>query len=526
MLDIKNAWSPLTNRVFLVLWCATLFSNIGTWMQNAAAGWLMTELDPSPLMVSLVQASTVFPIFLFALAAGALADIVDRRKILIFTQLVLALLMGILGFLVHINYITATWLLVFTFLSGTGAALIAPSWQAIVPQLVPRQELTKAITLNGISMNLSRAIGPALTGVIIAVLGISYPFWFNAMSNFAIIIALIWWRPVREFQSKLPTERFFSSIKLGVRHARANMRLRASIIRGAGFLVFASCYWALLPLIANEQIKGGPAFYGFLLGMIGIGAIVGSFLLHELRSRFNTDQIVNIGTIGTSLALLLFGAAYHPLIGIIACFMAGFFWILVLPPLVTVAQLALADWVRGRGMAVYTTIQFGAMAVGSALWGQVASHINISNTHYLAAISILLTLFLQKKCKLHRDSDIDITPSEHWEVPHMAISIKNNEGPVLVMVQYAVLEQRRTDFIKDMKMIERQRKRTGAYFWKIFESVEQSNIFIEIFFVETWVEHLRQHERTIKHDLILRNRINGYLENAPATVTHYIARAR
>ncbi len=518
-----SSWSPLAHRVFLVLWLATLISNVGTWMQNAAAGWLMTELSSSPFMISLVQACTVFPLFLFAFPAGSLADSLDKRKILIWVQVTLSILMIVLTTMVYFGHITPGWLLLFTFLTGTGAAIIYPSWQAILPDLIDRNELSKAITLNGISMNLSRALGPALTGFMIALAGIAFPFLFNAISNLGIIFALIWWQPPKKARSKHPAEDFIGSMKLGLRHASANLRLRVSIIRVSGFLVFASCYWALLPLVATVQIKGGPTFYGFLLGMIGAGAIVGSFLLNELRTKFNADQLVSIGTVGTAIALLLFGAAHQPIVGLVASFIAGISWIMVLPTLMTLAQLALPDWVRGRGIALYSTIQFGAMALGSVLWGQIGNHVGISQTHYIAAFTILLTLFLVKRWQLHRDNDIDITPSKHWRDPDIAVPINNSDGPVLITVQYIVQTQHRDEFIKEMQKIKRQRIKTGAYIWDLFEDVEKPNIFFEMFLVETWLEHLRQHERTIKQDLIVREKVKSFLE-CNAEITHYIAR--
>lgn len=521
--NIINAWSPLANRVFLILWLATLFSNIGTWMQNAAAGWLMIELNSSALLVSLVQAATVFPLFIFAFPAGSLADILDKRKLLILMQIFLTVTMSILTLLVYYHHITPGLLLFFTFLSGAGAAIVYPSWQAIIPEIVNRNELTKAITLNGISMNLSRAIGPALTGVILVFAGMYFPFLLNAISYLGIIAALLWWKPSKQAHSKHPAENFLGSMKLGLRHVRANIRLRASIARAAFFLFFASCYWALMPLVANKQIKGGALLYGLLLGMVGVGAITGSFLLQDLRSKYNADQIVSLGTVGTAIALLLFGATHQPVVGLVASFIAGIAWITILPTLLSLAQLALPDWVRGRGIALYMTMQFGAMACGSALWGQLSNHIGISNAHYIAGAFILFTLFLTKVWPLHRDSLIDITPSHHWREPAVAVPIDNEDGPVLITIRYAVAIESREAFLKDIQFIKRQRLRTGAYFWQVFEDVEKPNNFIETFLVETWLEHLRQHERSIKHDLIVRDRIDGYLISK-SEVTHFIAR--
>ena len=524
LLNNEGPWSPLKNKVFLVLWLATLFSNIGTWMQNAGAGWLMISLNPDPFVVSLVQVATVFPMFIFALPAGSLADIFDRRKILLIVQIILTVLMSILGLLVSLHYITPFWLLLFTFFSGMGAAIIVPSWQAIVPQLIPKSDLAKAITLNGISMNISRAIGPALTGLVIAFMGLSAPFWLNAISNLGIIWALIWWKPENNLQSKLPAERFMSSMKMGIRHVSANMRLKATIVKSATFFLFSSTYWALLPLIASEQIKGGPTFYGMMLGMIGVGAIAGTFLLPALRKRFNADQLVVIGSIGTSFALVLFGLAKHPTLGILASLIAGLSWIMALPTFSVIAQFSLPNWVKGRGMALYTTIIFGAMALGSAFWGQLAKYIGISWTHYFSAVGMLISLVLIKRWKLHRDNDIDLTPSNHWRNPEISFEVENNEGPVLITIQYFVLNECRGQFLQDLKVLSRQRIRTGAYKWHIFEDLEKENVFLEIFLVETWLEHLRQHERIIRHDLILKERINTYLSQKPVLVTHYIAR--
>src|SRR5450631_3689410 len=247
-----SPWSPFRHRVFAVLWTATVISNVGTWMQNAAAGWLMTGLNPNPLVVSLVQVATTLPMFLFGLPAGALADILDRRRLLIGVQIGLTLSIAIFAVMVWRQWATPVTLLVFTFLTGAGAALIGPSWQAIVPQLVPREHLGPAVAANSIGLNISRAIGPALAGFIISELGIAAPFWVNAASNVAVIGALIWWQPPVARSDRLPAERFGSAMLIGLRHAAANLGLRATMVRAIGFFISASAYWALLPLVARD----------------------------------------------------------------------------------------------------------------------------------------------------------------------------------------------------------------------------------------------------------------------------------
>jgi MFS family permease len=257
--DESSSLAPFHDRAFTVLWVATVVSNMGTWMQSAAAGWLMTGLDPTPVSVSLVQVASSLPMFMFALPAGALADVFDRRQLLIIIQVAVTVLVAAFGLIVYLSWVTPTILLAFTFAAGAAAATIAPAWQAIVPQLVPRRHLQPAVALNSVGLNVSRAVGPALAGLIISAWGMAAPFWVNALTTIAIIVALIWWRPQKDgMEGHLPTERFSRAIGTGLRHARYNPHLRATLIRAAAFFLFASSYWALLPLIARNQVSGGP----------------------------------------------------------------------------------------------------------------------------------------------------------------------------------------------------------------------------------------------------------------------------
>ena len=268
----SSAWTPFRYVTFTVLWAAAVFANVGSWMQNAAAGWLMTGLNPDPFQVALVQAMSTLPMFLFSLPAGALADIVDRRRLLIAVQIAAMAIAALFAIFVWLNWVTPNWLLTFIFLSGIATVLTMPAWQAIVPQLVPKEELRSAVALNGGGFNISRAVGPAMAGLAIGALGGAAPYWINALSTFAVIAALIWWRAPEPSAQSLPAEHFANAIRGGLRCARYNQDLRATLIRSAGFFPLASVYWALLPLLAREQIRGGPELYGVLLGAIGAGA--------------------------------------------------------------------------------------------------------------------------------------------------------------------------------------------------------------------------------------------------------------
>jgi predicted MFS family arabinose efflux permease len=349
------------------MWTATVIANIGSWMSSAASGWLMTTLNPDPFIVSMVQVAATLPMFLFALPAGALADIIDRRKFLIVAETAITVGSAIYAAIVSLGLATAGNLLMFTFLIGVAVALTAPAWQSIVPQLVPKQDLHAAVAANSVGVNVSRAVGPALGGVIVAKLGIAAPFWFDAISNLGIIAALMWWRPPRKETRHLPVERFSSAIRTGFRHARNNPHLRATLIRGAAFFLFASAYWALLPLVARNQIAGGPDLYGFLLGAIGVGAVGGAFALSWLKAKLGPDRLVAAGSVGTAVAMTLFGLARNSTMGLFASVIAGMSWIAVLSSLNVSAQVALPEWVRGRGLAMFVTVFFGALSLGSNL---------------------------------------------------------------------------------------------------------------------------------------------------------------
>src|ERR1700730_9835676 len=304
--DVEDsAWSPFRYTIFSVLWAATVLSNVGSWMQNAAAGWLMTSLSPQPFEVALVQAATTLPMFLFSLPAGALADIADPRRFLIAVQVAAVAIAALFAIFVWLNWVTPNWLLTFIFLSGIATVLAMPGWQAIVPQLVPKEELRPAVALNGVGLNISRAVGPALAGLALGALGMAAPYWINALSTLDVIAALIWWRPPQPIAQSLPAERFVNAIRSGLRYARYNPDLRATLIRSAGFFPLASVYLALLPLHVRARIGGGPEIYGILLGAIGVGAVCGAFAL-PTAARLGADRGVAGGSGGDRRALGLF----------------------------------------------------------------------------------------------------------------------------------------------------------------------------------------------------------------------------
>jgi len=520
-----SPWSPFRHRAFTALWVATVVANIGSWMYSAASAWLMTGLDPDPLAVSLVQVATTLPMFLFAIPAGALADIVDERRFLIGAECLITVVATIFAVLVWFHLITAPTLLLFIFLIEAGSAATTPAYQSVVPQLVPREDLAAAVAMNSVGINVSRAVGPALGGIITGALGIAAPFWANAISNFGSIAALWSWHPKRDHSSHLPSERFAAAIRIGIRHARNNRHLRATIVRSTAFMLFASCYWALLPLVARQQIGGSATLYGILLGAIGASAIAGAVALPWLKTKLGPNHIVAAGSIGTALALILYGVARGPLSALAASTIAGASWIAVISNLSVSAQYSLPEWVRGRGLAVYVTALFGALTLGSAIWGQVARVAGVPMAHFFAAASVLVAIPLTWRWKLQTGASVDFTPSMSWPAPVISQSVDDDAGPVLVTVEYRIQETARDAFLDALDQLSRERRADGAYEWAIFEDVAETGRFLETFLLDSWLEHLRQHERVTNADRVLQESILRLLRDKPL-VTHLIAAHR
>ena len=494
-------------------------------MSSAAAAWLMTSLDSHPLMVSMVQVASSLPMFLFALPAGALADMVDKRAFLIATEIGVTVIAVLFAAMVSFELVTPASLLFLMFVTSIGNALVAPAWQSVVPQLVPREELGPAIAANSVGINVSRAVGPALGGVITAGLSIATPFWINAVSNLGVIGALTWWRTSPPPPRRLPAERFAGAMRAGVRYARHSLPLRATLYRAVAFFLFASAYWALLPLVTRTQIAGGAELYGVLLGAIGVGAVGGAFALPYLKAKLGPDRLVVAGAIGTAVALILFGSAQDASTAFVASIVAGMCWIATLSSLNVSAQLALPEWVRGRGLAIYVTVFFGAMTLGSGLWGQVAAMTDLSTAHFIAAAGALLAIPLTRRFKLQMGAGFDLTPSMHWPSPAVAADLEEQAGPVMVTVEYRVAPQGRDSFLAALELLADERRRDGAYAWELFEDTETRNRFVESFFVESWMEHLRQHERVTHADRLLQEEIESFLLQ-PSKVTHLLAAQR
>ncbi|MEM6483011.1 MAG: MFS transporter [Pseudomonadota bacterium] len=519
----QGAFSPFAHTGFALLWTATLVSNTGTWMHEVGAGWLMTTLNPSPAVVTLVQAATTLPVFLFALLAGALADRVDKRAMLIAINCGLFVVVSILAVLVWFEVMTPTLLIIFTLILGTGAAFMAPAWQAIVPQLVPRPKLKPAIALNSMGINLSRAIGPALAGLLIASVGLAAPFALNALSFLVILAALLLWRPER-MPRRPVTGTIAGDMLTGLRHVRHNSAMRATAIRGAAFFLFASAYWALLPLIARQAEGGGAELYGALMGLIGAGAVTGALILPRLQSRMTSDQTVMVGTGGTALALVAMALLPGQAGLLAAAFLGGLSWIAVLTSFNVSAQTALPDWVRARGLSVFLMVFFGAMALGSLVWGQVAQATSVPVTLLIAAVGLLAGIPLTRRFVIGQGETLDLSQALAWPAAPVLTEAQSNDSPALVTVEYVVDRNRTDEFLEAIALFSRERLRDGATSWHLHESVETPGVWIESFHLPSWAEHLAQHQRMTHEDEVAQKIVRAFDSRSTGPIVrHFVA---
>ncbi len=518
----EGALSPFRHRAFALLWTATLVSNIGTWMHDVSAAWLMTSLSPSPLVVALVQAATTAAMALFALPAGAIADLYDRRRVLLTVTTIKCALAALLGTLTVLGMVSATSLLAITFLLGVGSALMAPTWQAVVPSLVPPPALKAAVSLNSAGLNVARAIGPSVGGLLIASAGVAAAFFLNAATEIVILCALLSWRPVTAAPTSRP-EQFLPAIVAGLRYASHAPLLRTVLVRAVGFFVFASAFWALLPLVVRTVLQADAGFYGLSVGAVGLGAVGGALLLPRIDQRLGPNRLLALGTVGMALVLLVLGSVQVRAAVLAAALVAGVMWIFVLSTLNVGAQSALPDWVRGRGLSIYGAAFFGAMTVGAIAWGALASWAGIGTALIAAAGGMLTGLWLLHRRKLH-EGRVDLVPAGHWPEPAVPSGLAEDAGPVMVLVAYRIDPANAGEFTATMQHLAAERRRDGAYQWDLMHDVADPAAYTEYFLVESWSEHERQHARVTRHDADVQAQAAAFhVGSEPPHVRHLVA---
>jgi MFS family permease len=517
-----SVWRTLRHRLFFWLTLAALVSNIGTWMQNVGAAWLMTSLSPSPLMVALIQTSASLPILMLALPAGALADIVDRRRLLLFSQGWMLVAAAALGILTILRATTPWSLLALSVALGVGSAMNAPAWQAIVPELVPREELLPAVSLGGINFNLSRAVGPALGGLVVAWAGAGATFILNAASFLAVMAVLFAWnRP--HSTDVLPAERVLGAIRAGVRYARHAPALDAVLVRTAAFVIGGSAIWAVLPVLARWQLGMDAAGYGWLLASFGVGAMIAGALVPRLGRHFSRHALSGLSVMCFALVLPLL-AFTRNLVAVWALMaLAGASWTVTMAVLNVAAQLSVPAWVQGRALAVYQMVFQGGMAGASVLWGWVAERQNVRMALCYAAAAAAAGLLTMLRFRLAGDEEIDLEQLSR-PLPATPFEIDPDVGPVLVTVEYRIDPKCAPEFTAAMRQLRTIRLRDGAVFWGLFFDSSQPERFVEYFAVESWAEHIRQHHRGVASDLAAQELARAYhIGDSPPVVQHQLS---
>ena len=518
----SSPWAPLREAVFLSLWLATLISNVGAWMQSVGAAWLMSSLTPSPLWIALVQSAASLPIFLFALPAGALADIVSRRLLLLLSNMLS--LFAALGLSISTlaNHTSPSVLLAFTFAVGLGQALAGPAFQAIVSELVPQSELVAAVSLNSVGVNLARAVGPALGGLVLARWGAGINFFVNALSFLAVLLVLIRWRESTK-KPVLPAERFAGAIRAGVRFLRYSPELQTLAIRTGAFVLSASALWALLPVMVSEGNRG-PSAYGILLGALGAGALIGGAILPSMRRRLSLDTLVGAATAAFGIATL--GSALFrsfPIL-IILMLLGGGGWIALVSSLNVATRMVVPTWVQARAIAVYLLVLQGGIAVGSVVWGVVATRYGVRSALICAAVALLLSVFLAFRYSLQKGEGLDYALAVEWPNPSFAHDTPKQTTPVLVTVEYEIDLLRLSEFRARMAKLELFRRRNGALQWGLFADPQSPGKYLEEYLVESWLEHQRQHQRITVSDQQLHDQIWAlHIGIDPPRVIHFFA---
>ncbi|HEY0259408.1 MAG TPA: MFS transporter [Lacisediminihabitans sp.] len=486
-----SAWAPLGITVFRVLWLAQLGSNIGTWMQTVGAQWYLVDAAATATIVALVQTASLAPSLLLALPAGVFADSFDRRRLLIGGSIASGVIALALTAVSLLGWLTPAILLTFTFLLGAASALTGPAWQAIQPELVPREQIPAAAGLGGVTVNGARAIGPALAGFLVALAGTSVVFGLNALSFIGAAIALLWWkRPPQEGLDD--REPFGDALRAGVRYVLAAGLVKRILLRSALFALPASGLWAVLPLIAQRRLGLDSGGYGLLLAALGVGALLGVFVLPAIRVRIS-DNAVLVGSAlvygagSAGAAFLPFGWTLFLLV------LTGMAWIGTLTVLNAALQLTLPQWVRARGAAVYIFVFMGTMAVGSFVWGLVAEALGSGGALVVTAIVLLLVAASVALWPLHENTGrIDRSISLAWPSPTLVFEPGPRDGPVTIMRSYRVNEAEQAGFVRAMRQVESSRRRTGASRWRLYRSGEEAEVLLETFVVPSWSEYRRQ----------------------------------
>jgi MFS family permease len=509
--------SPFRFPVFRSIWFASVLSNLGGLIQTVGAAWMMTSIAKSADMVALVQTSVALPIMLLSLFAGAIADNLDRRKVMLGAQVFMLCVAAGLTACAWMDLITPWLLLTFTFLLGCGVAFNGPAWQASVGDMVPRTHLAGAVGINSMGFNIARSVGPAIGGVIVAAAGAAAAFAVNAVSYIPLIVVLGRWRPVRAPQL-LPRETLGIAVAAGIRYVAMSPSIRRVLIRGAVFGVGASSVMALLPLIAKHMLTGGPLTYGLLLGAFGVGAVMGALSSSRLRERLSSEGLSRMACIAFAVSAAGAGLSSSLFLTIATMMVAGAAWVLALSTFNVSVQLSTPRWVVARALAMYQMTTFGGMAAGSWLWGVVSESDGVQLAMIGAAIVMLICAAIGLRIPLAETADLNLDPLRRWQAPETAVPVEMRTGPVVITIEYVIRDEDVLEFLSTMAERRRIRKRDGAMNWMLLRDLSDAHLWVERFTTPTWLEYIRHNNRMTHDDATNLHRLRE-LHQGPGSPT-------
>ncbi|EJN06115.1 arabinose efflux permease family protein [Phyllobacterium sp. YR531] len=459
-------------------------------------------------MVALVQASTALPIMLFSLVSGALADNFNRRRVMLVAQSFMLAVSVSLSAFAYFGLITPWLLLTFTFMLGCGTALNNPSWQASVGDMVPRDDLPGAVALNSMGFNITRSVGPAIGGAIVAFAGAAAAFAVNTLSYLPLILALFRWQPKYD-TNPLPRETMGRAISAGLRYVAMSPNIAKVIFRSFVFGLSASAVLALLPLVARDLVGGGPLVYGVLLGAFGIGAIGGALLSARLREFMSSEAIVKSAFIGFALSAILTAVSTNTWLTSAALLVSGACWVLALSLFNVTVQLSTPRWVVGRALSLYQTTTFGGIAGGSWIWGQAAAENGAEMALLASSVVMLIGGAIGLRYALPEFKTLNLDPLNLFSEPLLALDLKPRSGPIVIMIDYIIKEEDMNEFLQVMATRRRIRIRDGAGHWALMRDLENPEVWTESYHTPTWVEYVRHNQRRTKADAIVGTRIRA-----------------
>jgi MFS family permease len=512
--------APFRLPVFRMLWITWLMANISMWMNDVAAAWMMTSLTATPIWVALVQTASTLPVFLLGLPSGALADILDRKRYFLVTQLWVAVVALLLSAVIFFGAVSPPLLLALTFANGVGLAMRWPVFAAIVPELVPRPQLPAALALNGVSMNASRIIGPLVAGALIASAGSAWVFLLNATLSVGAALIILRWKRVHT-PHPLGREGLRNAMRVGLQFVRQSPNLQGVLLRISLFFLHSTALLALLPLVARSLRGGGPGTFTLLLASMGAGAIVSTAFLPPLRRTYGRDALVLRGSLLQSVAMAVVAFAPDAWVAVPAMFAAGMAWITTANTLSVSAQMGLPDWVRARGMSMYQMAIMGASALGAALWGQVATVSSVQVSLCIAAATGVLTMFVANRRMPHHGVEEDLTPAQR--VLPLPADAPPASGQILVTLEYRIEPARADEFRALMQESRRSRLSHGALSWELLRDLDDPGRFVEQIVDPSWNDHLRRLDRLTAADAALRERkLAFHLGESPPVVTRSV----